>query len=196
MKRKRSHYQKNEPILEGLLQKLRFLKVAPYIYKNVKVLDLGCGYNGALLRKFANKISEGVGIDISINKKRQISKIKLISSRLDRPLTISHNHFGIVTSLAVTEHLQDPTLMYKSAFGALKKNGLFILTTPSPTAKPILEFLALKLGLISRQEIEDHKKYYNKEELKDLLKSAGFKENNITIKPFGFGLNTLAIAKK
>ena len=36
---------------------------------------------------------------------------------------------------------------------------------PSRYAKPVLEFLAFKLGVIDSDEILDHKRYFNHEEL-------------------------------
>ena len=196
MTRKKSHFQDKEPLFEGLLQNLRFPKIKPYILNRSKVLDLGCGYNAPLLRFFEDKISEGVGVDISVNKKGSTKKVTLLSRRLDKPLKMVKNHFDLVTSLAVSEHLNNPLVMYKTAYKALKPGGKFVLTTPSPTAKPILEFLSYRLGLISKQEIADHKKYYSISEIKNLLKTAGFKTRRIEISLFLFGLNTFAVAKK
>jgi hypothetical protein len=56
--------------------------------------------------------------------------------------------------------------------------------------------MAFKLGMISNQEIKDHKKYYNEKELKDLLVTSGFKSKKIEIRYFSFGLNTAATAIK
>jgi len=193
MTRKISHFQEKEPFLEKFLQLLRFRKIFPYVSKKSKVLDIGCGYNGALLSLVSSRISEGMGIDISVSKNIIANNIKLISQRNAK---LPKNYFDLVTCLAVVEHLENPRILLTKAFDALKKKGKLILTTPTPIAKPILEFLAFKLKIISKQEIEDHKKYYNKMKLKDLLISCGFKRKGIEIKSFVFGLNTFAVAKK
>lgn len=193
MTRKTSHFQKNEPFLEKFLQTLRFRKVFPYVKKDSKVLDIGCGYNGALLSMLSSNISEGVGIDISVSKKKVAHNIKLITQT---KAGLPKNYFDLAACLAVVEHLENPKLLLTKAYESLKKNGKLILTTPSPIAKPILEFLAFDLGIVSEQEIKDHKKYYSKRELLNLLISCGFKQKDIEVKYFSFGLNTFAICSK
>lgn len=196
MTRKKSHFQDKEPILEPILQKIRFSKIKPYLSKGAKVLDLGCGYDAHLLHHFSDQISEGLGIDISVNKKKETKKIKLKSFGLNKDAKIAKNHFDLVTSLAVTEHLDNPLAMYKTAFKCLKPGGMFVLTTPTPASKPILEFLAFKVGFVSKQEILDHKHYFNVSEIKNLLIRAGFKSANIQASTFSLGLNNFATAKK
>lgn len=193
MKRTRSHFQGKEPFLEKILQFLRFRKVFPFVRKNFKVLDIGCGYTGTFLKSISSDIDEGVGIDISVSKNSIAENIKLIPQKSAR---LPNNYFDLVTCLAVVEHLEKPTNLLTTAYKSLKNNGKLILTTPSPIAKPILEFLAFKIGIISKQEIKDHKKYYGKTELIELLTSCGFKQKNIEFKYFSFELNTLVVAKK
>lgn len=195
MTRKKSHFQGKEPILEKFLQELRFRKVVPFVKNKDKVLDLGCGYKGTLLKKLSPKIDEGLGVDISVTNKIVAHNISLIPEEKGR-VPIPSNHFDIVVSLAVIEHLDNPLSILKTAYKSLKKGGTLLITTPAPVAKPILEFLAYKVGVVSKQEIKDHKKYYDKEEIKILFKNAGFNVREIEIKHFLLGLNTLALAKK
>lgn len=193
MNRNKSHFQENEPILEKLLQRIRFHKVIPFVKNGYKVLDLGCGYDGVLLQTLSSKISEGVGIDVSVTKNKVAKNIRLITSKKNR---LPPNHFDLAICLAVIEHLEDPQTFLNHAYKSLKSGGNLIITTPSPVAKPILEYLAFKVGVISKQEIKDHKKYYNTKELKELLAKSGFKSKNINIHTFSFGFNTFALAKK
>ena len=195
MKRIKSHFQEKEPILEKFLQKLRFQKVIPFVKNRDRVLDLGCGYKGALLKKISPKIEDGLGVDISVTNKKIANNITLVSNKKGN-IYIPQNHFDLAISLAVIEHLNNPLDLVKKVYKSLKKGGTLLITTPSPTAKPILEFLAYKVGVISKQEIKDHKKYYNKEKIRILLKNAGFNMRGIKIEYFLLGLNTLAIAKK
>ena len=193
MTRKKSHFQEKEPFLEKFLQLLRFRRVFPYANSGSKVLDIGCGYNGALLSMLSSNISEGVGIDVSVSKKKVAHNIKLITQK---KAGLQKNHFDLVTCLAVVEHLENPKFLLTTAHKSLKKNGVLLITTPSPIAKPILEFLAFKLGIVSKQEIKDHRKYYSKEELENLIFSCGFRRKNIQIKYFSFGVNIFATAIK
>jgi hypothetical protein len=46
------------------------------------------------------------------------------------------------------------------------------MTIPSVYSKPVLEFLAYKLKIISKDEILDHKQYYDKSKLLSKLQGA------------------------
>jgi 2-polyprenyl-3-methyl-5-hydroxy-6-metoxy-1,4-benzoquinol methylase len=196
MKRVKSHFQEKEPILESLFQNLRFKQIEPFINRGSKVLDLGCGFKGAFLKKEQFKISEGVGYDISVTKDKIHGNVRLFSKKLDGDLKLPPNYFDLVTSLAVIEHLKNPQLMINQVYKTLKKDGVFVLTTPSPKAKPILEFLAFKMHIVSEQEIKDHKEYYSQDDLLRMLVKSGFQKKNVKTKSFSLGYNTLAISKK
>ena len=76
--------------------------------------------------------------------------------------------------LAVLEHLEHPTPILREIRRVLTPSGKLVLTVPSKAAKPILEFLAFRLGIISRAEIADHKTYYDRRSLTRLLDQTGF----------------------
>lgn len=192
MKRKFSHFQKKEPFLESILCQLRFRKVANFVPNNARVLDLGCGFRGRFLKFVKRKISFGVGVDFSVEKMSD-QGIKFMQCNLNHPLPLSDKEFTVVTSLAVVEHLDDYSIHLQESFRVLKKNGLFIITSPSKKSKIILELLA-SLRLLSKEEINDHKRYFNEKELCELLKNTGF----IEVRPvkLQFGLNILIVAIK
>lgn len=171
---KKSHFQDKEPLMEGFLSYFRFSKVARYIAQNSKVLDLGCGYNGFFLRKNRDRISSGVGIDILVDKNNFDSKIELISHDLNQALPFEENFFDVVVSLANLEHLKNPIKNLHEIFRVLKPGGLLLLTTPTTYAKPVLEFLSFKLKLVSEEGVRDHKNYFKKEKLVNILKDSGF----------------------
>ncbi|MCK5026105.1 MAG: methyltransferase domain-containing protein, partial [Nanoarchaeota archaeon] len=100
----------------------------------------------------------------------------------------------VIVSLAVLEHLENPLYILIELYRVLKEGGRIIITTPSPASKPILEFLAFNLKIISVEEIRDHKHYFNQKELRNIFKRAGFRD--IKIKSFQFGLNNWLIARK
>jgi 2-polyprenyl-3-methyl-5-hydroxy-6-metoxy-1,4-benzoquinol methylase len=196
MKRTKSHFQKEEPILENLFQAIRFQKIEPFIKNGLKVLDLGCGFGGSFLKKECFKIAEGVEYDISVSKHKISDNINLFPNKLDGNLKLQPNYFDTVTALAVVEHLSKLRLVINQAYKTLKRGGYFILTIPSPKAKPILEFLAYKVHIVSEREIKDHKRYYSRNSLFEMLNKSGFQSKNIEVKPFGFGFNTLVVSKK
>lgn len=192
MTRKKSHFEDKEAFLERLIQRIRSEKVAKHIKQGSTVLDLGCGYEGAFLRYISGKIRKGVGIDISVSPSN-VSKIKLVEGRVDSVFPIG-GKFDYVVSMAVAEHVDYPDRHFEEAMKHLKKGGTFLLTTPSQSAKPVLEFLAFKLGLVSKNEISDHKRYFSKKDLALALKKNGF--TKVSVSHFELGMNLFAISKK
>lgn len=183
-------------MLEQILRQIRFLVVRPFIKDGSMVLDLGCGYDGEFLKSISSKIESGVGYDLSVKRKKVAKNINLFSKKIDEKLILPNNYFDLITSLAVFEHLGKVQEILKRSYHSLKTNGVLVITTPSPGAKIILEFLAFKLHLISETEISDHKHYYSKKEIQKIFISSGFKPRNVKISYFGLGFNTLVVATK
>ncbi len=196
MARNISHFQTKEPVLESFLATLRYKKIVKHIPANTTVLDLGSGHKGRVLRSLSQKIRNGVGYDFSVTNEKLPSNIKLQSHQVDKKLPIKSNSIDAVISLAVIEHVNNPRTLLRESYRVLKHDGVFLLTSPSIRAKPILEFLAFRLGIISKKEIRDHKRYYDSPSLVTELLKAGFQENRIEIKSFEFGLNIFAKAIK
>ncbi len=186
--------------LEKRLAEMRFKKIASKL-KNVKpldeIIDLGAGFNGLMLAKIFKLfpgIKNAVGVDLSVAEKALNPRIKLIAADLNNKLPFQDNAFDAVISTAVLEHLSDSRFTVNEIYRILKIGGSFLLTTPSPRAKKILEILSLNLGWLDKTEITDHENYFTPEELKNMLSSAGFK--NIEIKTFQFGCNILISCRK
>lgn len=160
-----------ETILDKFLRKYRIRMVKPTIekYNNCKLLDIGCGWEAKLLKSIENYIDYGVGIDFK-PPKLKTEKLETIESVLEKELTFENESFDVVTMLAVLEHLSYPEDILKEIHRVLKKDGRLIITVPSKIAKPILEFLAYKMHVIDRLEIEDHKNIIIKKIYLKLLK--------------------------
>lgn len=198
--RKISFGENGSIFLENILLFLRLRQIKKYLKNigNKKVIcDIGCGYNAKSLQELLKnfpEIEKCVGVDISINKNLNIEKINLIKSDLNKALPINNDSFDVVISLAVIEHLDNYNLVIREMHRILKTGGYLFLTTPSKFSKPILEFLAFKLKILDETEIRDHKKYFLKNELKEILKN--YLLNDIKIKSFQLGLNTLVVCRK
>ncbi|WP_299245321.1 class I SAM-dependent methyltransferase [uncultured Brachyspira sp.] len=155
-----------EHILDLFLRKYRINMVKPTIkkYNNCRLLDIGCGWEARLLKSIEDYIEYGVGIDFK-PPELKTHKLSTIKMKLEKKLPFEDESFDIVTMLAVLEHISYPEDILREINRVLKKDGRLILTVPSKMAKPILEFMAFKLRIIDRAEIEDHKKYYNKNDI-------------------------------
>ena len=83
-----------------------------------KILDLGCG-DKYLLDIFINNKFDYTGLDIN--------DVDFTVDKLD----IDDESFDFVVSLAVIEHMKDPSLFLSEVNRVLKKDGFFYLTTPN-----------------------------------------------------------------
>ena len=159
-----------EPILEPVLRRMRLRRVLPWIQdiEACELLDVGCGWEARLLRELEPHLARGVGIDFKAPSLPS-KKLSTISSRFADQLPFDTASFDVVTMLAVLEHLDHPKQIVTEIARVLRPGGRLILTVPSSFAKPVLEFLAFRLGIINRAEIEDHKTYFDRNDLFDLF---------------------------
>jgi 2-polyprenyl-3-methyl-5-hydroxy-6-metoxy-1,4-benzoquinol methylase len=114
--------------------------------------------------------------------------------KLEKKLPFKNEYFEVVTMLAVLEHLDYPFEIASEIFRVLQPNGRLIITVPSKYSKPVLEFMAFKLKIISYDEIKDHKKYFNKLDIYELFQSVGFRIE--THKYFQLGMNNFCVCIK
>lgn len=184
---------KKDLLLDSILRQLRINAVKKYITPNSVVCDIGCGNNANFLKSLSTKITMGIGIDKRVEDFSN-GKLHFIKDNLDKSLPVDNATIDYATIIAVIEHVDNPLELLKEIHRILKPGGKIILTTPSPSSKLILEFLAFKMHLISKELIEEHKYYFNKEELYKSFEEIGFK--SIMIKNFEFNYNILAIAEK
>ncbi len=186
---------KNFNIVDRLIAKMRLSKVLPHVEKGDVVLDFGCGNQGFFLNYVSPVIKKGVGIDYDVDNKTN-SNLLFKKFIFENRLPFKDESFDKVIMLAVLEHVETNKveLLFKEFKRILKKNGKVILTTPTPLSKPILEFLAYKLRIISECEIRDHKKYYTRNDIKELAEATNFLLDSYKL--FQFGLNSSAILEK
>jgi len=158
------------------------------------VCDVGCGQEGMLLVSIADHIKEGYGFDFNLKSDKHL-KENIFLSKQD--FVHCDKKFDVILLLAVIEHLRYPDsveTMLRAIFDKLNDRGIFIMTTPDKRAQWILELLAYKLHLINEEEIRDHKHYFDKNELLELMRKTGF--HTTQHKHFQFGLNNLIVCCK
>lgn len=121
-----------------------------------------------MLRMLEPYVAASVGIDF---KAPEIctDKLQTISVKLDRHLPFDDQSFDLITMLAVLEHLEHPGAIILECARLLRPGGGLLITAPSWYAKPVLEFMSFRLGIISPEEIADHKRYFNRDDLFDLF---------------------------
>lgn len=209
-------FKLTEELLEPLARYFRFRTGTSEItkaknvalYKEPLVIaDLGCGPDFPFYRFCKRRgilIKEFIGIDpitgqdfLKFNNIKE-DNIRLIQSSLIKKISLPDNSVDIVTAFAFIEHIDYPEDIIIEGVRILKKNGLFVITTPSLKAKSILEFLSFKLHMFSPDLVKEHKNYFSEDlvmKIKHNLLDSN-KKVEITYQPFEFGLNNLIVIKK
>lgn len=184
-------------LLDKIILSLRVRQVSRYLSDCEVLLDAGCGYDAKFLKLARTKfeIKQAIGLDAVVGPAINEVGLKLAACDLNKPFPIEGEIVDCVISAAVIEHLSQPEQYLKEIFRVLKPGGKLILTTPTKIAKPVLEFMAFRLGLINKDEIRDHKNYFNGKELSLMLSTAGFKKE-IIARTFTFGFNNFIFCTK
>lgn len=162
------------------------------------LLDLGCGYHGTLLRAFCGQARSVTGVDLKVAKEvKALPNVQIYEANIENICsTLDSGLFDVVTIINVLEHLDSPVTVLKEIHRILKDHGLLLVNVPTWRGKFFLEFSAYKLKLSPKQEIQDHKAYYDKKDLRPLLIQAGFGAQNFKMEYHKFGLNLFVVCRK
>jgi len=165
--------------------------------KNLRILELGCGFNAKNLIALYDIADELVGVDFNISKNFDgLEKFTPIESTIEAALeNLIGQNFDLILIVSVLEHLQEPESILKTCKGLLKPGGALIINVPTWLGKIFLEFSAFKLGWSPKAEMDDHKMYYDKKDIWPLLVRAGFLPSSISMKYHKFALNLLVIVR-
>jgi SAM-dependent methyltransferase len=196
--REHSHGMMREPLLESFLARYRYRFSLNFIRQltergiDVRGFDIGCGYRGVFVDR-ASKLNgvsfHGGDLCVANDHPRLIA----FDFAAPPPLPVKPN---VVTMHAVLEHLTNPGEVLRYVYEILEPGGYLLLTVPSNAAKPVLEFLAFNLKLISQREIADHKQYFNRTSLISLLEKPDSPYRDVRHSYFQFGLNNRVLARK
>lgn len=164
-------------------------------FKNMSILDFGCGSNFQSIKKKYKKAKEVFLVDI-YSKSFSDGKFSFINYQNNFEFLskkLNSKKFDIIIMSAIIEHVDYPEKIINYLKKYLANDGYFFLTAPSVYSKPILEFLGFKLGIINSDLLSEHQRYYNKKEYDDLSK-----KTNLNLEKFYFfelKMNTAAILK-
>jgi len=186
---------KNFNIIDKIVAKYRLSKVLGSVDRSDRILDFGCGARSYLLELAKEKIKYGVGVDYDVEAKKE-GKIEYLRQRVKGKLSFKDKSFDKVFMLAVLEHIEPKEVnnIFFELKRVLVKGGKIVLTTPTPKSRWLLEFLAFRLRIISKEEIADHKKYYDKADIERLSRDVGLKLTSYEL--FFASLNSCAILEK
>lgn len=184
-------------ILDRIIAKFRYVYVDRYVIEGSAVVDIGCGQEGSFLMRHKDNISKGWGFDLEISYYEQ-DNITFINNCNLKKFPLKDDSVDTVFMNALLEHLDNPEELLLEALRILKTDGKIVMTTPTPLSKPLLEFLAYKLHVINEVEIMEHKHYYSKQDIENLINRLNMKYSVrlFEYKTFEAKLNSLIVLEK
>lgn len=166
-----------------------------------RVLDIGCGNYPTFLVQLHSQIRVGLDRTCSAEWRdlRDEAALYLVEHDLTRghPLPFRDDSFDAVALLAVIEHLRHEVVVdvLAEARRVLCPAGRVVITAPSVWGQALLGPLSV-VGLVSREEVEEHETGYTPSTLVAALTEAGFARERARAGFFEFGLNCWAVAEK
>ena len=161
--------------------------------------DFGCGYHASFTRQVLDEVAHATIVDVALAedlRRGDDPRLTAIEGRLPRALDdIPDASLDVALCVSVLEHLDDPLGALEAFRRVLRPGGVCLVNVPSWRGKWFLETSAFKLGLSPREEMDDHKMYYDPRDLWPLLVRAGFLPHGIRVFRHKFGLNTFAVCK-
>lgn len=171
-------------------------RLIPKELRKGRILDIGCGSYPYFLSHTSFK--EKFAIDqlppAKAGKEIAWHTLDLNSSP---SMPFEEAYFDVITMLAVAEHLNPASLveLYKEAYRVLRPGGRLIVTTPSARSDGLLKFMA-RVGLVSKEEIDEHVYAYTLPLLGWYFGRAGFEMDRVQFGTFELGFNMWAMAER
>ncbi len=163
----------------------------------LSVLELGCGYSARNLLTIEDRATKLVGVDFNLSTevKNHPKFVPLEYPAVEALERLRGQKFDLIMIISVLEHLDNPVDILQSCRMLLNPRGVLLVNVPTWLGKIFLEFSAFRLGLSPKEEMDDHKMYYDKRDLWPVLVKSGFLPSNINMYYHKFHLNLFASVK-
>ena len=159
---------------------LRLVATASLVGSAERMLDVGCGEDGALFPMVQDRFRELYGLDRYDIAVPSGGRVIAKKCDLDRePFPFKDSFFDRVACADVIEHVRDPLLLMTECFRVLKPGGGVVVTTPNVRFYPHLLELALrgrfpKTSNDPREYDGGHLHFFTFKDVRQLLERAGF----------------------
>lgn len=166
-------------------------------FNDKAIADFGCGYNATFVRSILDEVASAVVCDVALAPDLKADpKVTALEGTLPEAIsTVESGSVDVVMCVSVLEHLEDPSATLAEFRRIVRPGGVVLLNVPTWRGKRALEASAFKLGLSPADSIDDHKCYYDPEDLWPMLVRAGFRPRHIKCFRHKFGLNTFAACR-
>ncbi|MGI9051860.1 MAG: class I SAM-dependent methyltransferase [Ilumatobacteraceae bacterium] len=165
--------------------------------RGLRAADIGCGHDAALSLRLFDGASSLLLVDVAIDATLAADHRRLLCGHLPDVLDqIDTESIDALICNNVLEHLDDPEATAHAMHRILSPGGVCVVNVPSWRGKRFLELAAFRLGVAPREEMDDHKAYYDPRDLWPLLVRAGFRPSEIKVTRHKGGLNTIARCHK
>jgi SAM-dependent methyltransferase len=190
-------------LLEGFLARQRMAQAHKLIGANRgdgRILDIGCGSYPLFL--VSTDFAEKYGLDrvqVSVSDEVRAQNVRLVAHDLGsgHELPFSSDFFHVVTMLAVFEHIEANLIqgLVAEVRRVLRPGGIYVMTTPASWTEGLLKLLA-RLSMVSTEELDEHKRQYQKADVRSILVGAGFDSDQVKVGYFEAGMNLWATSVK
>jgi 2-polyprenyl-3-methyl-5-hydroxy-6-metoxy-1,4-benzoquinol methylase len=180
--------------LDRTIRDIRIRHALRHIPADATVLDVGCD-DGALFTAAGASIHEGVGVDPTLRRSSETTRIRFIADSFPTgQLAASGGAFDAITMLAVLEHVPVEQLpsWRDECVRLLKHGGVVVATVPSPRVDDILHVL-VRAKLIAGMSLHEHHGL-DQDRIPETF--AGGELGIIAHERFELGLNHLYVFKK
>jgi SAM-dependent methyltransferase len=166
-------------------------------FDGLRLGDFGCGFHASFARTVLPRLERAVLVDVALAEDlKRDERVTAIEGVLPDALRgVDDTSLDVVACVNVLEHLWEPLETLVECRRIVAPGGVCLVNVPSWRGKRFLEFSAYRLGLSPREEIDDHKDYYEPRDLWPLLVRAGFVPHGISCYRHKFGLNTFAACR-
>jgi SAM-dependent methyltransferase len=166
-------------------------------FQNLRVSDIGCGYEAKLVRPYLPVMRRAVLVDVALNPDlKSHPQVQAIEGQLPSVLgQVPDASVDVALCTSVLEHLWEPQECLQHIRRILAPGGVALLNVPTWKGKRYLEFSAFRLRLSPAEEMDDHKMYYDERDFWPLLVKSGFAPHQIRCFPHKFGLNLFAACR-
>jgi SAM-dependent methyltransferase len=168
-------------------------------FRNLRIADVGCGYNAMFARTILGQVQSALLADVTLSPDLKAHpKIRALEGYLPGVLAaVESQSQDLVMCISVLEHVWDPLAALKELRRILAPGGTCLLSVPTWRGKWFLELAAfrLKTSPSATDEMDDHKMYYDLRDFWPLLVQAGFLPSQIRCYRYKFGIGLFAVCR-